>query len=615
MSILFVVIYLLLCIFFIIGLIKPELVIKWGKKKNRKIVILIFISGIIIDSYLINIYDMKNIKKALKNPDNVTSLDLSYKQKAALSDDFKNKFRSNEFKILNELDLSYNNFTEFPKDITNCASLRILCLNENNIHKLPAEFSNLENLEELDLSANDLNHFPKIVIKCKSIRVLNLNNNNISTIPFSLQNLENLQILKLDNNPIIIPEWLTEMKALKELSIAGIKLTSLPNNILDLYESGHLKINFEQTTSQMPAVKRRTTQAGQAKLAVDGKNYSVRLAAVEKLIDPTVLAKIALKAKDQAIRESVIEKLINPALLETFANEKEDYDVQIIYKLIHSFDAVPQEHRKRLISKILLAIHVLNDPEVKNEVGEIVSIKTSWSDNRQSYKTNSGIRSFPGESFQCSIKLKHLTGPLSNSWESYFPEITTGSYLSFNEAEVNGADLLGLILDRLSQSQLTRILMGSRDWQVHSAIFDRLNDQTMLSKIAMEDADAWNRRNATKKLTDQTVLEKIAVEDKDLDVRFTAVSKLNDHILLAKLATKDRISGVRVIALERLTDQALIAKIAVNDGDWYVRMKAVNCMNDRTLLAKISKDDGVTKVREAAQKRLEALREELPTSL
>jgi hypothetical protein len=118
-------------------------------------------------------------------------------------------------------------------------------------------------------------------------------------------------------------------------------------------------------------------------------------------------------------------------------------------------------------------------------------------------------------------------------------------------------------------------------FSVREAALNKLTDQALLARTAVEGKDSDVREAALDKLTDQALLARTAVEHKDYSVRQTAVAKLTDQALLAKIAIKDKDRYVRDDAVAKLTDQALLAKIAVEDENGDVREAAVDKLTDR----------------------------------
>ena len=180
------------------------------------------------------------------------------------------------------------------------------------------------------------------------------------------------------------------------------------------------------------------------------------------------------------------------------------------------------------------------------------------------------------------------------------------------------------------QSKLAEIAVQDNDMNARRTAVARLNDQSLLERIAVEDKDAEVRITALSKITNQEWLAKMAVETKDERVRIVtmwnltdmvliarlatgennekvrraAVNKLTDQGLLAKIALADKDAEVRSVAVMKLTDQGLLAKIAVEDKDEKVRRTVVEMLTDRELLAKIALADKDTEVRSVAVKKL-----------
>ena len=71
------------------------------------------------------------------------------------------------------------------------------------------------------------------------------------------------------------------------------------------------------------------------------------------------------------------------------------------------------------------------------------------------------------------------------------------------------------------------------------------------------------------------------LDSKDPKVRLAAVEKLTDEAMLAKVALEDESWDVRRTSIEKLTDQALLAKVAVEATDWTVRKIAITKLTDQ----------------------------------
>ena len=116
-----------------------------------------------------------------------------------------------------------------------------------------------------------------------------------------------------------------------------------------------------------------------------------------------------------------------------------------------------------------------------------------------------------------------------------------------------------------------------------------ITDQSVLAKLAEEDADDSVRKAAVEKLTDQTALAKIA-EANVYDVRMTAVERLTDQSLLAEVAERlddfDSVLGAAVVA--KLTDQGLLSRVAKTAANPDVAAKAVLKLADQSVLQEVA---------------------------
>jgi Leucine-rich repeat (LRR) protein len=65
-----------------------------------------------------------------------------------------------QLKMLTDLYMSENKFSEFPVEVTEMLSLQKLSLACNDITFLPAEIANLEELRFLDVSFNQIRQLP-----------------------------------------------------------------------------------------------------------------------------------------------------------------------------------------------------------------------------------------------------------------------------------------------------------------------------------------------------------------------------------------------------------------------------------------------------------------------
>jgi Leucine-rich repeat (LRR) protein len=125
-----------------------------------------------------------------------------------------------------ELNLSRQNLTELPEDISELTKLKRLYANENKISSLSEQFNNLEQLVELDLSYNQLTELPDGLAKAKNLELVHLSHNKLTVFPTVLLRLQNLQHLDLrDNNLTALPKEIGNLKKLEVIYLSGNTFT------------------------------------------------------------------------------------------------------------------------------------------------------------------------------------------------------------------------------------------------------------------------------------------------------------------------------------------------------------------------------------------------------
>ena len=108
--------------------------------------------------------------------------------------------------------------------------MQILHLNNNQIHGIPPEVSNLMFLEELRLHKNSISHVPDYISNFKLLKVLDLSCNTIVEVDETLGDLEHLEILLLQNNQIsLFPDSASKLSNLVELNLSENRIEKLPD--------------------------------------------------------------------------------------------------------------------------------------------------------------------------------------------------------------------------------------------------------------------------------------------------------------------------------------------------------------------------------------------------
>ena len=107
---------------------------------------------------------------------------------------------------------------------------------------------------------------------------------------------------------------------------------------------------------------------------------------------------------------------------------------------------------------------------------------------------------------------------------------------------------------RLSPSQLLKILaltiigfsiyscatLNSTNYQARIRAVNKITDQNILYKVALEDISYEVKIAAINKITDQNLLYNIAIESVEPKISLEAVNKITDQDILYKFALEDR---------------------------------------------------------------------------
>ncbi|XP_005409158.1 PREDICTED: leucine-rich repeat-containing protein 63 isoform X2 [Chinchilla lanigera] len=131
-------------------------------------------------------------------------------------------------------------------DLTPLASqLVYLNLSFNDFCNFPAEIFCLKNLQVLKLRNNPIRAIPSDIQQLKFLRIFSIAFNFISDLPFGLFSLSHLEDLDISYNEITsIPNDIQRLRSLEKLNIDGNYLFHLPPGILKLNLT---KVSFENT--------------------------------------------------------------------------------------------------------------------------------------------------------------------------------------------------------------------------------------------------------------------------------------------------------------------------------------------------------------------------------
>ena len=154
------------------------------------------------------------------------------------------------------MNLSGNNFQEFPKELCFASELEVLNLSNNKLTEVLHSFENLYNLRTLNLSQNLFKVFPEVLASLKKVNYssfkywrttlhslenlkqvveIDLSNNDIESTPKDLSSLKQLRELNLNYNSFLkLPVSLTKLMHLRSLNLEGNSLEKIPYEIRDV---------------------------------------------------------------------------------------------------------------------------------------------------------------------------------------------------------------------------------------------------------------------------------------------------------------------------------------------------------------------------------------------
>lgn len=336
------------------------------------------------------------------------------------------------------------------------------------------------------------------------------------------------------------------------------------------------------------AIARLTDQTLLAKVVEEkDADEDVRIVAVSKLTDQTLLMRIARDGSGRSVRLTALGNLRNRSLLA--------FDAQT--PMLQDLEPIPADwcrnrkleagHSKEIASLRLF----LTDPAIESRLGQ-TTMTVRWHPMEQKYVQVGGPGSFyiNGDAITVRVAGDKMKEPKVLGWATEFPQYsgkedvfkTKSGEWRFLKAEVNLASLIAPLVPDLPADEF--------------------------AAMRLQYSDPEGCLDAIRGVTDQSLLARAVLKNIDFNVSMAAIEKLNDQSLLAKVAAecKDNDDIVRAAAVRKLKDQKLLAKFAVESQGARTRKAAVQGLTDRTVLATVAAADNDPDVRDSAQKRLES---------
>lgn len=161
------------------------------------------------------------------------------------------------------LDLTGNQLSNLPDDLTRFKQLRILFCSSNQFKHLPEVLGECHQLSMIGFKANQLNHIAEHAIPTLHLCWFIVTDNQLERLPVSLGDCAKLQKLMLAGNRLTsLPERLQQCRSLELLRIAANRFESLPPWLLNMPKLAWLayagnplnqlspQLEFQQSTNQ-----------------------------------------------------------------------------------------------------------------------------------------------------------------------------------------------------------------------------------------------------------------------------------------------------------------------------------------------------------------------------
>jgi len=124
------------------------------------------------------------------------------------------------------------NLSSFPKEIFELAdSLEILDLSNNQLSILPKEMSRFTKLKIAFFSNNNFTVFPNVLKECSQLSMLGFKANKIDTFEEDILPLNIRWLILTDNRLRKLPNSIGKLTKLQKFPLAGNKLQSLPETM------------------------------------------------------------------------------------------------------------------------------------------------------------------------------------------------------------------------------------------------------------------------------------------------------------------------------------------------------------------------------------------------
>ena len=158
------------------------------------------------------------------------------------------QLKSGQLKGIKRLKLS-EGLTEFPLEILDLAdSLEILDLSGNQLSDLPKELSQLTHLRIIFASNNLFTHLPDVLGSLPKLEMIGFKTNQIKTVSETSLPPQLRWLILTDNAIEALPNSLGERPRLQKLALAGNQLRALPESMAKLSNLELVRLSANQLT-------------------------------------------------------------------------------------------------------------------------------------------------------------------------------------------------------------------------------------------------------------------------------------------------------------------------------------------------------------------------------
>ncbi|XP_011313916.1 E3 ubiquitin-protein ligase LRSAM1 isoform X1 [Fopius arisanus] len=249
-----------------------------------------------------------------------------------------------DLSLLTVLDLSDNEFTSLPSEISFLTSLEELYLQNNGLRKLPEELTELPNLISLNLSNNKLKSLPETMGNLKTLNILDISKNQgITQLPKSLALAERLVHVNLDGLTLSYPpDYVTQGGAIAIIAFLALEL-GLDSRARDEFLDGQVemgRLKFDESEN-CGTKKDDDVQATLTKLDREKERRQNALLEVERMIREQQEYELGLQSMYKDQRKKLLEDLAiqQSKLAEQIEKVQQEREVNRVRLLSGIYDA------------------------------------------------------------------------------------------------------------------------------------------------------------------------------------------------------------------------------------------------------------------------------------